>query len=542
MKEVNFFKKGLFETKFMSSRIKTHAMSMKEKILGFFIGPFGTAALMSIVNSLMELYYTDVFYIDNIFGDNSYLILAWVTKIVAIFAGLFFGYIVEHNVSKEGKIRPLLLIGSLIYTFSAFFLFFIPNFANQALKLVWVYIFNILCNSIGYTLVMLKINLNTLCTRDQNDRNQVNVLVKISEFMLVGTGVNLTVGAFIHPTFLVNQPAEKWYPVVLIFCIISFILSFVHYFYTKERITEDNKKEENNIPLIKQIGYMFKSKYWVLAFVISFVLACSNNMQGANLNNNFCAVILGGNGENQYTLIYTIMSGVPLGLGLLFIYPLCKKLTIRKTSILFSIIVIISCILGWLFKDNFIGATICYFFTNFGTIPVVYILYSLIYSANDEVEYKYGFRVEGTMALAITTAISNLLSGVFSGVYETGLSSNGYFSDLGISNPASVKNWIYFTKYVVMIITYLIIAILLVFLTIEKNLPMMQEAIEERHKKEALERGEVYISPEELKQKELEENAKIAEEWRIQDLKEKCAKKGLDFEIENQKYLTKKKK
>ena len=38
---------------------------------------------------------------------------------------------------------------------------------------------------------------------------------------------------------------------------------------------------------------------------------------------------------------------------------------------------------------------------------------------------------------------------------------------------------------------------------------------------------------------EEEENARLAEESRILDLKEKCKKKGLDFEAENQKYLDK---
>ena len=52
-------------------------------------------------------------------------------------------------------------------------------------------------------------------------------------------------------------------------------------------------------------------------------------------------------------------------------------------------------------------------------------------------------------------------------------------------------------------------------------------------------RGEVYISPEEQDRIEMEAAAKELEESRIAELKEKCAKKGLDFDKENQKYLDK---
>lgn len=52
-------------------------------------------------------------------------------------------------------------------------------------------------------------------------------------------------------------------------------------------------------------------------------------------------------------------------------------------------------------------------------------------------------------------------------------------------------------------------------------------------------RGEEWIDPAELESREAEENARIHEENRIADLKEHCAKKGLDFDVENAKYLAK---
>ena len=56
-----------------------------------------------------------------------------------------------------------------------------------------------------------------------------------------------------------------------------------------------------------------------------------------------------------------------------------------------------------------------------------------------------------------------------------------------------------------------------------------------RRKKEAvLAKGELWIEPDDL-----ERAAQEREANRVQDLKDRCARKGLDFETENRKYLEK---
>ena len=105
---------------------------------------------------------------------------------------------------------------------------------------------------------------------------------------------------------------------------------------------------------------------------------------------------------------------------------------------------------------------------------------SLLLSANDEVEYKYGFRPEGTVALAVTTAIATIVSGAFAGVYETGLSAFGYEASLGTAQPQGVINWLYFIRYIIAIIQYVIIIVVLYFMDLEENLPEMQIEITER--------------------------------------------------------------
>lgn len=82
-------------------------------------------------------------------------------------------------------------------------------------------------------------------------------------------------------------------------------------------------------------------------------------------------------------------------------------------------------------------------------------------------------------------------------------------------------------------------AVLMTFFDVEKMMPKISADIIERRKAEAAERGEVYISPEEKAAAEQEHLDKLAEEKRIEELKAKCAKKGLNFEEEEKKYQEK---
>ena len=424
-------------------------------------------------------------------------------------------------------------------------MFYIPDMPNVA-KLVWIYIFNILYNGFGAQLLALRTHMFTLCTRSQNDRNVVNLFEKMSSFLLVGTAVTLTVGSVLYYTMLHGHPAENWIGLIGAFAALSVPLSFIHYYYTKERVTLEsgaaNVDNEKKISLLRQVGCLFTSKYWIMATALTVTMTIANNLAGYNLNTNFCTIILGATDTNNINLLYTIASGVPMGLGILIVYPLCKKYTIRKTTMVFSIVAILGCALGYLAKTNFVGAIASNFIFNMGTLPVIYILGALINAANDEVEYKHGFRPEGTVSVAVIMCVLNLFTGIFAGVYETGLNMNGYDPLADMAQPVGVINWLYFIKYAVPAIEYAIIILILLFMNLEKKLPDMQKTIRERYVAEAAARGEVWVSPEELEEREKEENARLAEEARISDLREKCEKRGLDFDKENQKYLDKKAK
>ena len=80
----------------------------------------------------------------------------------------------------------------------------------------------------------------------------------------------------------------------------------------------------------------------------------------------------------------------------------------------------------------------------------------------------------------------------------------------------------------------------LLFVDVEKHLPEINAGILAERKAAVLAQGKEWVEPEVLAEREEAEFAREAEEARVADLKDKCARKGLDYEAENAKYLASK--
>ena len=93
-----------------------------------------------------------------------------------------------------------------------------------------------------------------------------------------------------------------------------------------------------------------------------------------------------------------------------------------------------------------------------------------------------------------------------------------------------------FVYLTVDVLTFVISIILLWKLDVEKYGDEDRRLIIERQKEAVLAEGGTWIDPEERARMEQEQADREAEEERIRELKEKCAKQGLNFEEEERKY------
>jgi GPH family glycoside/pentoside/hexuronide:cation symporter len=141
--------------------------------------------------------------------------------------------------------------------------------------------------------------------------------------------------------------------------------------------------------------------------------------------------------------------------------------------------------------------------------------------------------------------------GISQGLFNLGLMATGYTQpqQIGVSpegvllyadQSAAAVNWINMAYQGSYILLGVMIFVVFFFLfDLEKHLPKVSRELQDRKVAECAALGIEYIPADELERREIEEQDRAAEEIRIKELKEKCAKKGLNFDKENQKVLDK---
>ena len=141
--------------------------------------------------------------------------------------------------------------------------------------------------------------------------------------------------------------------------------------------------------------------------------------------------------------------------------------------------------------------------------------------------------------MGIIGAIQSLIYAPFAGGYESALLNMNFVDNLEIMpDPAqNIKDFMTLCFYLFDIILSATVIVLLPFVNVEKKMPTINAELLRRKKEAVFAKGGTWIEPEEQDRIEREQAAKEHEENRIADLRELCAKKGLDFETENNKYL-----
>ena len=127
----------------------------------------------------------------------------------------------------------------------------------------------------------------------------------------------------------------------------------------------------------------------------------------------------------------------------------------------------------------------------------------------------------------------------FAGGYESTILKLGFVDAEGVVASEAVKSFMSLSFYLFDIIMAVAFLALNPFVNVEKKLPEINAELLRRKKEAVIAKGEVWLEPEEQDRVEREQAEREAEENRIADLKDHCARKGLDFETENAKYLAK---
>ena len=440
-----------------NSRITDEKVTKKEKYFGHLLGPIGISLLTSILNSYLNIYYTDVMDLSGRWGGMFLSLLPLVSKILCVFTSLAMGQLVDRSVSPQGKARPWILISLPVQIIGMICLFFIPT-EDPLLQTVWVFLFYVIYYALGNTAYSTSHSLMvSLSTREETERRGLSRMANAFG-MISGSVLVMIFPIFFLPWM--GSERSRWQTIILVITLISAPLMLLEYFYTRERITDGTVQQKNTLTFRESAAYCFRSKQWVetMLFIAVFHLVGQLFTIGVPY---YCNWVLGSYNDGKTQPIFYALGNFPYMWGLFITEPLCRKFG-RKRAISWGLVI------------GALGSLIC--FTAPATLPVVlagqviktlglipsnFLMSVLLADALDDVEKVNGVRCDGFSA-SVYSIINTLISGIAMFIFNLGLSGLGYAAPAtgAVSQPAALNTFFVLCVAGIPAIGYFLLSIL----------------------------------------------------------------------------------
>lgn len=493
--------KNIWNQKWAGTRIRTKDVSIQEKILGYFLGPLGVLVMTTLVSTYYLTYYRTY---DDIVSQGSFLtLLPLISVIPMVLSNIIVGIWIGRTKTSQGKARPYILAAAPLILISGILVFCIPNL-SLGIRMIWMVItynlFASVANPLYATAHYLMVSVST---RDLKQRGTLSVVANIPAVAangLVSSILMPLVLSWIKSAETIQGVQERWQIVMMLFAVIAFFCCILEYYFTRERITEEEfaemdaevaaiegivenegngncyEKKNEKISTIRQLKAAASDKYWWFIMIFYVLYQAGVMFKGGFIFNIFCNEFFEETKVFGMTLsgemvqsVLALISGIPLAAGMLFVWSLAEKFGKRNVveaglvaSILGSVICVINPASFWVVL---IGQT----FKGIGSIPGAYIMMALFADVLDHLEARFGFRCDGvSMSVynAILTAVNGLAVAFFLFFYDNAAFDSGKTAEF------------FFVGYE--IFAHLVLIVLLLFFNVEKNIKEEQIVIASR--------------------------------------------------------------
>lgn len=468
------------------SKVTTDEVKAKEKWLGYLIGPAGALLLNAVLATYLNVYYTDVLKLTGLWGGLFLTIFPIVSKIIDAITNVIMGYLIDRTHTSQGKARPWLLVSAPLITISGILLFVVPA-GNQTLQVIWVILSYNLFYSFAYTIYNMSHNLMVpLSTRDTTDRGSLSVFNQIATIMMSGIIVALVFPMVVMPMLGVDQ--SRWIIFMSVLSAVALPLVLLEYYYTKERITlEQIDKGPEKISFAEQLKVVFTDRYMLIILLYFLISTCAVSLKNLGLVY-YCNYVLGTYNDGITQTLVSVIGGIPMGIGIFAVWPLAKKFGKRNVTLFGFILYSIGSGICWMAPSNMAVVLIGQFIKNIGGLPSSYVFMALFADVLDHLEWKSKIRCDG-IAMSIYNIIAISMVGICTGIFNGMLSKAGYIAPelvngvtQAFEQNAMTKSVITFSFVGLETITGIILAVLLVFLSVENGIQKKQNEIKERNK------------------------------------------------------------
>ncbi len=549
----------MLDARIFNSKVKSQNVTGKEKWLGYLLGPCGALLFNAVMATYLNVYYTDVLGLGTVWGGMFLVIFPIISKVLDAITNVIMGAVIDRTRTKQGKARPWLLLSAPLVAVTGVLLFVVPS-GNETLQIIWVMLSYNLYYSISYTVYNMSHNLMVpLSTRNTSQRGVLAVFNNISTIMMSGIVVALIFPMAIIPSLGTSK--TMWIICMSILSCISLPLVLLEYYFTKERVTaESNGQEEKKIPFTLQLKAIFTDKYMLLLLGYFLLYTLTSQLKNVALPY-YCNYVLGTYSDGITQTLVSVLGGIPMGIGIFAVWPLAKKFGKKNITVIGFVLYAIGSAICWIAPTNLYIVLVGQFIKNIGGLPCAYVFMALFADTLDNLEWKNGFRCDG-IAMSAYSVIITAAAGIVTGIFNGGIAAAGYIAPETVTvapelteamqkiltnadgtfsvifnQPEAVST--VFTLFFVGLeaIAGLVYALMLIPVTVEKTVGKKLAVIRARQKAECEARGEVWVEPEVRAAEEQKQLDIEAEEIYRKELKERCEKKGLDYNTELEKHI-----
>lgn len=467
-----------------ASRIHSESVTRPEKWLGYLLGPAGAILLNAVLATYLNVYYTDVLKLTHVWGGAFLVVFPIVSKVIDAITNVVMGYVIDHTRTKEGKARPWLLLSAPLLTVTGILLFTVPQ-AGETVQVIWVMVSYNLFYSFAYTIFNMSHNLMVpLSTRDTTQRGGLSVFNQITTIMMSGILVALVFPMAIMPMLGVDQ--GKWIMLMSVLAILALPLTLVEYFFTKERVTLENQAAgEKTVPFVQQLKAIFTDKYMLIIYIYFLISTAGVSIKNISLVY-FCNYVLGTYNDGITQTMISVIGGIPMGIGIFAVWPLAKRFGKRNVTAVGFVLYAIGGAICWAFPHDMTIMLVGQFIKNIGGLPCSYVFMALFADVLDHLEWKTGFRCDG-IAMSVYNIIAVAMVGVCTGIFNGWLAGAGYVAPeivdgvtVAATQSPAVQGIITFGFVGLEVFTGVILAALLAFLNVEKDIGKKQAEIKAR--------------------------------------------------------------
>ena len=534
-------KTRLLDSPLMDSRIRSANTQKSEGFLGYFLGPcLLYMCYYAVAGTYLTQFYTDVLGL-----AGGFLIwMPFVSKIIDAITNVVMGRIIDNTHTRQGKARPWVLLSGVLIAVSGILLYTVPR-ASYTVQMVWIVASYNLFFAFAFTIYNMSHALMVpLSTRNTKQRDTLALLTSTGTTMIPGMLVTIILPIVIKMIGVGAEAQGTWITVMSILSILAIPATLLEYYFTKERVTEDAAAaaEKENVSFAQQMKACFSDPYWliVMGFHLTYQIF---NFLSTNSMIYYCNWVLGSSVDSGTTnqVLVNMIGQAPLGIGLVILWPLVRKFGKRMVMMFGFGIGAIGSLIVLLFPGNMSVVLGGLVIKSIGALPT-YVMAAQLAESLDHIEWKNGFRADGFSA-SVYSIIITVAGGVGQSILLGGISSFGYIAPANtaqiIQQPDAVRTFFNWCFVGIPMIGYMIGSLLMLRFDVEDKIPQISADLTARRKAEAEARGEVYYSAEEKAAMEQAEQERISEEKRIEELKAKCARKGLSFDEEEAKYQAK---